>query len=125
VIKALTDATMLHLSCHGRVELSMPLDSALLLSNDEQLTVRDLLGLRLTARLAVLSACETAVPGIELLDEVVSWPSGLLQAGVAGVAASLWSVTDQRTMLLMVDFYRRWGPAREVLDTVLLHRNLK
>jgi CHAT domain-containing protein/tetratricopeptide (TPR) repeat protein len=115
VIKALTDATVLHLACHGRVELSIPLDSALLLSNNEQLTVRDLLGLRLTARLAVLSACETAVPGIELLDEVVSWPSGLLQAGVAGVVASLWSVNDQRTMLLMVDFYRRWGSAREVL----------
>jgi CHAT domain-containing protein/tetratricopeptide (TPR) repeat protein len=115
VIGALTEATVLHLTCHGHVDLSAPLDSALLLSNDEQLSVRDLLGVRLAARLAVLSACETAVPGIELLDEIVSLPTGLLQAGVAGVVASLWSVIDQRTMLLMVDFYRRWGAARDAL----------
>lgn len=115
VVEALAKATVLHLACHGSVDLSRPLDSALLLAGDEQLTVGDLLGLRLRARLAVLSACETAVPGIELLDEVVALPTGLLQAGVAGVVASLWSVIDQRTMLLMVEFYRHWRSVPEGL----------
>ena len=32
----------------------------------------------------------------------------MLQAGVAGVAASLWSVSDISTMMLMARFYELW-----------------
>ena len=35
-------------------------------------------------------------------------PTGLVQAGVAGVVASLWSVSDQSTAMLMERFYRLW-----------------
>jgi len=59
-------------------------------------------------RLAVLSACETGLPGTDLPDEVVSLPVGLLQAGVAGVAASLWWVSDLSTMMLVIRFYDFW-----------------
>jgi CHAT domain-containing protein len=73
------------------------------------LTLRDILSLRLqNARLAVLSACETGVPGTELPDEVISLPTGLAQAGIAGVVASLWSVSDLSTMMLMARFYELW-----------------
>lgn len=41
-------------------------------------------------------------------DEVVSLPSGLVQAGVAGVVASLWAVNDLSTVMLMERFYRLW-----------------
>lgn len=76
---------------------------------DEPLTLRDLLrGSPLDARLAVLSACETAVPGVDLPDEVVSLPTGLLQAGAAGVVGSLWAVSDLSTMVLMARFYALW-----------------
>lgn len=62
-------------------------------------------------RLALLSACETGLPGTQLPDEVVSLPTRLLQAGVAGVAASLWSVADLSTTLLLVRFYfLLWTP---------------
>lgn len=63
--------------------------------------------LRSRARLVVLSACETAAPGTPLPDEVVALPTGLLQAGAASVIASLWSVPDQATTMLMAEFYRR------------------
>jgi len=43
--------------------------------------------------------------GTKLLDEVVGLPASLLQAGVAGVVASLWSVNDFSTALLMIKFY--------------------
>ena len=73
-------------------------------------TLRELLNdYRLQVRLAVLSACETALPGTELPDEVVALPTGLLQAGVAGVVASQWSVPDRATAMLMAEFYRRWS----------------
>jgi len=78
------------------------------------LTLRDLLDLKLVEnnqggiRLAILSACETGLQGIELADEAISLPTGLLQAGVAGVAASLWSVSEISTMVLLTRFYTLW-----------------
>src|SRR5208337_4212862 len=55
-----------------------------------------------------LSACETGIVGTDLPDEVVAFPSTLLQAGYGGVAASLWSVSDISTAMLMEHFYRSW-----------------
>ncbi|MCU0571011.1 MAG: CHAT domain-containing protein [Oculatellaceae cyanobacterium Prado106] len=78
------------------------------------LTLRDILELRLAEstnggiRLAILSACETGLPGAKIIDEVISLPTGLLQAGVAGVAASLWSVAELSTMMLLTRFYDYW-----------------
>ena len=100
-------ASVLHLACHGFAELASPLDSGLLLA-DGQMTLGRLMELQLRVRLAVLSACETALPGTELPDEVVALPTGLLQAGVAGVVASQWSVPDRATAMLMAEFYRCW-----------------
>jgi CHAT domain-containing protein len=100
---------LLHLVCHGMADLRTPLDSGLLMAGNVRIMLRDLFNLRLKVRLAVLSACETALPGVELPDEVVALPTGLLQAGVAGVVASQWSVPDLATAMLMVEFYRRWG----------------
>ncbi len=60
------------------------------------------------ARLAVLSACETATIGEELVDEVVNFPTGMLQAGAAACIGSLWSVSDVSTALLMRRFYELW-----------------
>ncbi len=99
---------LLHFSTHGRAGWNLPLDGGLLLA-DNRITLQDILGLRLEqARLAILSACETGVGGTKDLDEVISLPTGLAQAGVAGVVASLWSVSDASTMMLMVRFYDLW-----------------
>ncbi|XGV97804.1 MAG: CHAT domain-containing protein [Leptolyngbya sp. BL-A-14] len=101
--------TALHFSGHGFAQLDSPLDSGLVMAHDEILTLRDLLDLKLPGiRLAILSACETGLPGTQLPDEVISLPTGLLQAGVAGVVASLWSVADISTMMLLVRFYSFW-----------------
>jgi CHAT domain-containing protein len=109
VLAALGSHRVVHFSCHGYVELSRPQDSALVMANDDPLTLWDLMGRRLVGtRLAVLSACETALPGAELLDEVISLPTGLLQAGVAGVIGSLWPVSERSTMLLLGRFYQLW-----------------
>ena len=98
-----------HFSCHGVAHLAEPLDSGLALANKGWLTVRDLLARRLSGvRLAVLSACETGVPGAKLPDEVVGLPTGLIQAGVAGIVASLWSANELSTTLLLVRFYDFW-----------------
>ncbi|MFJ8961995.1 CHAT domain-containing protein [Lentzea sp. NPDC102401] len=98
-----------HFSCHGIGEPEEPLNSALRLSGGHRLTLRELLDEPLIPRrLAVLSACETAVVGTNLPDEVIGLPSGLLQTGVAGVVASLWAVPDRATMLLVRRLYEGW-----------------
>jgi CHAT domain-containing protein/tetratricopeptide (TPR) repeat protein len=113
ILAALPDCNVLHCSCHGSANLKKPLESALMMAHNESLTVKDFLELRLNGvRLATLSACETGMPGMTLPDEVVNLPTGLLQAGIAGVVASLWSVNDMSTALLMIKFYQevltRW-----------------
>lgn len=108
VREALASAGVAHFACHGVAELDSPLDSRLLLAGEDDLRLRDLLAMRLRLRLAVLSACETLPPGTDLPDEVVALPTGLLQAGVGGVVASMWAVPDRATAMLMIEFYRGW-----------------
>jgi CHAT domain-containing protein len=107
----LPNATIAHFSCHGTANLQDPLNSGLLMS-DGLLTLKDIFALNLAEigglRLAVLSACETGVQGIENADEAISLPTGLLKAGVAAVIASLWSVSDLSTMILLTRFYDFW-----------------
>ena len=107
----LSQATIVHFSCHGTANFTTPLNSGLLMS-DGLLTLKDIFALNLAdsggIRLALLSACETGLSGIENADEAISLPTGLLQAGVAAVIASLWSVSDLSTMLLLTKFYQLW-----------------
>jgi CHAT domain-containing protein len=113
VVDALLRATVQHFVCHGVGRTDEPLESALILAHDEPLTLRQILALRRPStrggvRLAVLSACDTDQPGSELPDEVVSLPTGLIQAGVAGVVAAQWAIRSEAASLLMARFYQLW-----------------
>ncbi|QKV74886.1 CHAT domain-containing protein [Amycolatopsis sp. Hca4] len=108
VCDELPSATVLHFACHGVADLLSPADSHLVLAGGTRLSLRNLLNLKIDARLAVLSACETALPGTELPDEVLGLPTGLLQAGAAGVVASGWAAHDLTTAMTITDFTRRW-----------------
>ncbi|HEU4542431.1 MAG TPA: CHAT domain-containing protein [Jiangellaceae bacterium] len=54
------------------------------------------------------AGCDTDQPGSELPDEVVSLPTGLIQAGVAGVIAAQWAIRSEAASLLMARFYQLW-----------------
>lgn len=129
VLSSLPDCTVLHFAGHSHADLVNPSSTGLVLAEDEEISVADLLSLRLKGiRLAVLSSCETGVAGVHLADEMFSLSSGLLQAGVAGVAASLWRVGDASTMLLMFLFYQLWreegrAPAAALRDAQLWVRD--
>lgn len=88
---------------------------------DGYLTLPDIHELDLNqARLAVLSACETGVPGLELIDEMIGLPAGMLQAGVPGIVGSLWSVKAISTAMLMVHFFFLWRKAKHPPQEALL-----
>ncbi len=101
--------THAHFACHGQTEFSNPYFSGLLLAYGARLTTRDLLDSSMLhfekLRLAVLSACQTALPGLGLPDEFIGLLSGWLQAGAACVLASLWLVSDSATAAVMGKFY--------------------
>jgi tetratricopeptide (TPR) repeat protein len=76
VLAQLPATQVVHFSCHGSNAWEDPLTSGLFMANNERLTVRDLLNAQLpNARLATLSACETGIVGMDLLDEVIMLPS--------------------------------------------------
>lgn len=58
-------------------------------------------------RLAVLSACQTAV-GEYTLEGVYGMYRGFKQAGVRSILATLWNVNDKSTARLMELFYQNW-----------------
>lgn len=110
VLKKQMDAlTHIHFACHGQAKIADPQSSGLLLAYGARLMIRHLFDpdpIHLTRlRLVVLSACQTALPGLELPDEVVGLPAGWLQAGAKGVVASLWPVSDRMTVAFMQKFY--------------------
>jgi CHAT domain-containing protein len=108
VKKEMQRAYVLHFATHGRAGWEKAEQAQLLLA-DGILTLPDIFKLDLKrVRLAILSACETGVPGLELIDEMIGLPSGMLQAGVPGVIGSLWPVDDASTAMLITRFYQYW-----------------
>jgi CHAT domain len=109
VLAALQKASVAHFCCHGNANPDNPLATGLHIARGVELTVRDVLEQRLTqARLAVLSACEINLPGIELPEEAMSLPAVMLHAGFGAVIGPLQKVPDDSTMVLMARFYELW-----------------
>lgn len=107
--ESMQEASYIHLACHGHFSIGVPPESGLLLSNNEELKLGELLYGHVTfpkARLAVLSACQSAITASGgLPDEYIGLPIGFLQAGIPGVVGTLWPVDDYKTALLMIKFY--------------------
>ncbi len=95
---------ILHLACHGQFRPENPLFSSLHLA-DGFVTVRDICAQNLNAALVTLSACETGLNKIFAGDEILGLARGFLSAGADSLILSLWTVSDEATVLLMKDFY--------------------
>ncbi len=105
------NAEILHIAAHGQFNKYNPLFSTLYLAadteHDGRLEVHDIYGLDLTkaTNLVVLSACQTQLGELSKGDEVVGLNRAFLYAGTPSVMATLWSVKDDTTALLMERFY--------------------
>jgi CHAT domain-containing protein/tetratricopeptide (TPR) repeat protein len=99
---------VLHLATHAVFRSDNPEFSSIKLA-DAWLTVSDLAEIAHGAQLVTLSACETGKTGIKAGDEALGLTRGLLGAGCPLVVASLWSVNDGSTALLMNHFYQGLG----------------
>ncbi len=103
----------LHFASHGKFYADRPLESGLLLTadndNDGMLTVGELYETRLDADTVILSACETGVGKVANGDDVLGLTRGFLYAGARSIIASLWPVSDEATVLLMVNLYQNFA----------------
>jgi len=115
IIKAVPDATVVHIACHGagwaldpssKFSFSRPI---ILHLGSDGLTFEDILtelDLHQT-RLVTLSACDTGLVDVGTpWDEFAGLPNAFLQAGAGATVSSLWAVDDRSTALLMERFYR-------------------
>ena len=115
VAEAMREHAVWYFSTHGQAGWTDPLAGRLTLA-DGPWTAREILDRAWGPGLAVLSACEVGVPGLKLPEEVVGLPTVFVQAGAAGVVATLWAVNEVSTALLMARFWELWreeglGPA--------------
>jgi CHAT domain-containing protein/TPR repeat protein/HEAT repeat protein len=102
--------TALHFALHGEAGGG---DKSRLVLADGFLTLGDIWGLALDGSpRVVLSACETALGGALVGNEILSLANGFLFAGARSVVASLWRVPDEDTRLLMEDLYREIAAGR-------------
>lgn len=97
---------VLHLAAHGAFRGDNALFSGLALS-DGWLTTLDIFNLRLNAELVTLSACQTGRSVVGGGDELFGLMRAFLSAGAASLVATLWTVEDRSTALLMQRFYQR------------------
>jgi hypothetical protein len=107
VLSRIAGNNIVHFSCHGYSDPFDSLQSGLIMSHDEALTIADLQQINLNEnRLVVLSACDTGVSGRQLVDEIIGFPGALMGLGVPSIISSFWSVDDESTSKLMELFYK-------------------
>ena len=101
------EGQVLHLATHGIWDMDDSLNNHLQLSGNEKLAQQEIFSLLLDdTSIVTLSACNTAMS--DKLDEkyVASLAEAFWIAGSHSVLASLWSVDDESTEMLMSEFYR-------------------
>jgi CHAT domain-containing protein len=106
----LTTKKIVHFATHGILDYNdfskTFLKFAKSATNDGKLTIQEIKGLDIEdCDLVTLSACETAVSQNVNKGWYVSPANSFLVNGVKSVVASLWSVDDEATSLLMSSFY--------------------
>jgi CHAT domain-containing protein len=109
--QAYRESDLLHFASHGLINLEYPELSKLMLPGQSDagisnyLTPVDIRQSSLSAKLVVLSACETTGVNSFIFDSHLGFVSEFLNSGAGAVVASLWPVSDTFTREFMLGFY--------------------
>ncbi len=111
VVSQMQTASIVHLATHGLLDdLDTGIPGALALAptddDDGYLTAAEITDLSMSARLVVLSACDTG-QGRITGDGVIGLSRSFLTAGVESLVVTLWAIPDGPTAELMEEFYRQ------------------
>lgn len=116
----LQGSRLIHFATHGVADGRRPELSALVLSLVDPsgrpingyLYAYEIYGMRLSAELVVLSACETGIGPTIAGEGVQGLSRAFLYAGAPRLVTSLWSVDDESTAEWMTSLYRRMSEDR-------------
>lgn len=115
---------ILHMATHAAFEPGRPEESFIVLGDGNRMKIPDIETMQRRLRnlhLVVLSACQTALGGTNQQDgtEITGLSSYFLEANRAeAVVASLWSVNDRSTSVLMQRFYENLAAGETKADAL-------
>ncbi len=107
---SITKAGVIQLSTHAEADLEEPGKSMLLFSGEPQentLLLSDVLGMKLSNPLTVISACETGKGKSVYAEGSKSFARAFAFAGSRSVLSTLWQVDDKATSALIESFYKQ------------------
>ena len=112
---------VVHLAAHTRIDDQAPWNSAIrfgFTAEAGELRAGRIAMMDLSARLAVLSSCESAGGRILSGAGVQGISSAFMSAGVPAVVATLWPVDDRATATLMARFYAELSQGNTVVASL-------
>jgi len=121
---------ILHLAMHAIIDEENPLQSKLIFTQDQDtledgfLNAYELYNMRLTAEMAVLSACNTGFGKLVRGEGVLSLGRAFAYAGCPSIVMSLWPAQDKATADIMRYFYQGLSKGR-AKDAALREAKLK
>lgn len=110
----------LYFSCHGTFNADKPLDSALLIGEEEQLTAEEVLD-KLEIRncdLVILSACQTGLNHVQRGDELFGLMRAFMIAGASQLILTQWKVDQWSTRLIIEEFIRQTQPGVTIAEAL-------
>ena len=113
VIKRMSSVDLIHIAAHGNErtgEIALSPNpgwsSKFPQRKDYILTISDVQGANLRARLVVLSCCHSGRGRVLKGEGVVGIARAFLAAGARSVLVTLWAIDDEATMVFMKRFYQ-------------------
>ena len=129
VLKRLSSVALVHIAAHGRMETGEialcpnPRRTSLRLEDEDFiLSMRDVLNVKLRAKLVVLSCCHSGRGEIKA-EGVVGIARAFMGAGARSVLVSLWAIDDEATLEFMKTFYQHLAEGRGASES--LNRAMK
>jgi CHAT domain-containing protein len=108
-VPQMDDYTIVHLATHAAFVVGKPEDSFILFGNGDRVNLTNIATWSLPrVDLVVLSACETGLGGqLGNGQEILGFGYQIQKTGAKSAIASLWTVDDGGTQVLMSSFYHK------------------
>lgn len=97
--------SFIHFATHAEVNSGFP-SLSFVSGFSDTLRVADIYNLELNASMVVLNGCETGLGELQRGEGVNSIARAFTYSGAKNITATLWSVKDQSSYLIMVQYYK-------------------
>ena len=124
VLKQISSVAVVHIAAHGRMETgeialspNLQRKSQTPAEEDYMLTMKDVMSVKLRAKLVVLSCCHSGRGEIKA-EGVVGIARAFIGAGARSVLVSLWAIDDEATLEFMKSFYHNLVKGRSASESL-------